>query len=195
MGTLKKMRRLRNQSYADPTQRAREDVRHASIWDMFDKIKLPAICGSQICPPGWTCKVEQSGSTSCVWSPPTALPGVMPAQFVQPGIDWSKYWSKTSDDYRGYVNLQVFAKGVGQYAGQPPSLAAVAAGLDAVFKFVMTTVPWPPPGGAKGEERMDAAAEAALEVANEVYESDVVAAALDLVLPKWTSTGAMGFAA
>lgn len=41
-------------------------------------VRVPQICGSQVCPPGWTCKIEQSGSTACQMpSLPPATPQPM----------------------------------------------------------------------------------------------------------------------
>ena len=37
-------------------------------------IKLPQICGTKVCPPGWTCVVEESGANACIYSPPSAPP-------------------------------------------------------------------------------------------------------------------------
>jgi hypothetical protein len=40
-----------------------------------DTIKLPQICGTKVCPPGWTCVTEQSGANACIYSPPNAPVG------------------------------------------------------------------------------------------------------------------------
>lgn len=116
------------------------------------------------------------------------------------GVDWSQWW--TFEDYRIYTNLQVFGIGLAAYAGKPPTLQAVVAGMDAVFSFAMANASWPPPQGIpagqigySGDKKAEAAAEAAAEVAGVMFEPDIITVAMQVLAPKWQAKYTMSFGA
>lgn len=97
-------------------------------------------------------------------------------------IDWSTWYGDAN--YRFFVDLQVFGGGMQQYAGRPPTLQALTAGLDAVHGFVLSQAQWPPPI-AIDQSKHQVALEAALEVAAALYDLPSVEAALGALRPRW----------
>lgn len=93
-------------------------------------------------------------------------------------IDKSKL---TWDDYRFLAMFQVFAKAVGNFAGQAPTEKALHVGLDAVFKWWCANgimLPGEP-------DFKDIAAQVAMQTASVAYEQDSIQAAVSQLKPLW----------
>lgn len=102
-------------------------------------------------------------------------------------VDWPQWFA--SEDYRVYTNLQVFGGGLALYAGKPPTLQALVAGMQAVFDFARINAPWPPPGGPSGGSKVDMAAAAAIEAARVMYDEGSIRTALGALQPRWEGKG------
>lgn len=93
---------------------------------------------------------------------------------------------RTDDDYRYLAMLQIFGKGIGTFAGQPPVKKALAYGLDAVFSW------WCKHGvDMPGEpDLIDTAAQVATWTAHLAgYELDTIGEAVEGLKPKWKRSG------
>lgn len=94
-----------------------------------------------------------------------------------------RFWS-SADDYRLSIVRPIFGKGIGAFANRPFHLTdECAAGMDAVFRYAMGVSGYP--GGDHRDEKIDAAAELALVLANRLYGGEVVGDALERLKPRW----------
>lgn len=102
-------------------------------------------------------------------------------------IDWPTWYA--NEDYRVYTNLQVFSGGMALYAGKPPTLQALTAGMQSVFDFARINAPWPPPGSSARGAKADMAADAAIEAARVMFDEASIRTSLAALEPRWSKLG------